>query len=128
MATGTERLGDRDVPSIILETMHGAIASGMLRDTDEVVSVYHRRLEYGYPTPSLSRDEVLDHALPFFKSKGIYQRGRFGCWKYEVANQDHSLMLGVEAVDNALHGGYEMTLENPDWVNRRRNHDMRWKS
>lgn len=36
-------------------------------------------------------------------------------------------MLGVEAVDNALFGGYEMTLEAPDFVNRRRNTDMRFK-
>ena len=37
-------------------------------------------------------------------------------------------MLGVEAVDNALFGGYEMTLEYPDWINRRKNSDMRFKS
>jgi hypothetical protein len=29
---------------------------------------------------------------------------RFGSYKYEVANQDHSLMLGVECVDNILFG------------------------
>lgn len=75
----------------------------------------------------LCRDAVLSEALPFFKEKGIWQRGRFGSWKYEVANQDHSVMLGVEAVDNILFGGYEMTLENPDFVNRRRNMDLRYR-
>ena len=38
-----------------------------------------------------------------------------------VANQDHSFMLGVEAVDNMLHGVPELTLLNPDWVNTRQN-------
>jgi hypothetical protein len=29
----------------------------------------------------------------------------------KVGNQDHSFMLGVEAVDNILHGGTETTVE-----------------
>ena len=40
-------------------------------------------------------------------------------------NQDHSFMLGVEAVDNALFGTPEMTLEETDWVNGRRNTERR---
>lgn len=59
----------------------------------------------GYPTPSLERDGALKQLLPKLQAKGIYSRGRFGSWKYEVGNQDHSFMLGVEAVDNILHGG-----------------------
>ena len=35
---------------------------------------------------------------------GIWSRGRFGSYKYEVGNQDHSLMLGVECADNVLFG------------------------
>ena len=35
-------------------------------------------------------------------------------FRYEVGNQDHSFMLGVEAVDKALYGAPEMTLESPD--------------
>ena len=59
----------------------------------------------GYPTPTLERDDALKQLLPKLQAKGIYSRGRFGSWKYEVGNQDHSFMLGVEAVDNILHGG-----------------------
>lgn len=41
--------------------------------------------------------------------------------QYEVANQDHSLMLGVEAVDNILFGTKEVTLHHPDIVNAGKN-------
>jgi len=34
-------------------------------------------------------------------------------------------MIGVEAVDNVLFGGLEMTLESPDFVNGRRNVERR---
>ena len=64
----------------------------------------HRRLEHGYPTPSVGRDAVLEKALPWLREQGIWSRGRFGSYKYEVGNQDHSLMLGVECADNVLYG------------------------
>jgi hypothetical protein len=41
----------------------------MIKSTDEIVSVYYRRLEHGYPTPSLARDKVVDEALPWLKKQ-----------------------------------------------------------
>lgn len=75
------------------------------------------RLEHGYPTPSLGRDAALAEALPWLKARGVWSRGRFGSYKYEVANQDHSLMLGVECADNILFGSKEVTLQHPSIVN-----------
>lgn len=60
--------------------------------------------------------------------QGIWSRGRFGSYKYEVANQDHSLMLGVEAVDNMLFGIKEMTLNHPDIVNAKKNTELLYAS
>jgi protoporphyrinogen oxidase len=80
-----------------------------LIDRANVVSRWHCRLEHGYPTPWLGRDEVLAEAEHGLHAAGIYSRGRFGAWKYEVSNQDHSLMQGVEAVDRILSGDAERT-------------------
>ena len=115
-----------DINTIVEETIQGAINTGMVKSTDEIVSIYHRRLEHGYPTPSLGRDAVLEKALPMLKQKDIWSRGRFGSYKYEVANQDHSCMIGVEAIDNMLWGAKEFTLFHPSLANERgkKNTDM----
>jgi len=94
------------------------------------------------PTPTLARDKALEGILPTLKDKyNVWSRGRFGSWKYECGNQDHSVshhllmqfdptdvqfMLGVEADDNALFGTPEMTLNETDWVNTRRNNERRY--
>ncbi|KAL8846306.1 MAG: hypothetical protein Q9198_011304 [Flavoplaca austrocitrina] len=98
----------------------------MLQPTDEIVSTYHRRFDHGYPTPSLEREGVLKQLLPALQDNhDIYSRGRFGSWRYEVGNQDHSFMLGVEAADNIVNGAAELTLNYPDFVNGRVNHERR---
>lgn len=113
-------------PKIVLETLMGAVATQLCAPEDEVVSIYYRRIEHGYPTPSVGRDAVLKEALPWLRSSGIWSRGRFGSYKYEVANQDHSLMLGVECVDNILFGTQELTLEFPNVVNPRKNTELKY--
>lgn len=103
--------------TIVEETIQGAINTKMIESADEIVSVYYRRLEHGYPTPSLERDGALAEALPWLQKQDIWSRGRFGSYKYEVANQDHSLMIGVEAADNILFGSKEFTLLYPSLTN-----------
>jgi len=78
-------------------------------ERSNVASRWHRRIEHGYPTPWLGRDEVLFEAERALHARNIYSRGRFGAWKYEVSNQDHSLMQGVEAVEHILSGDAERT-------------------
>ncbi|RPB10897.1 FAD/NAD(P)-binding domain-containing protein [Morchella conica CCBAS932] len=110
-----------DGPNLLRDTIQGCINTSLISADAEIVSTYHRRFDHGYPTPSLERDGVLKQLLPKLQAKGIHSRGRFGSWKYEVGNQDHSFMLGVEAVDNILHGATELTLNYPDFVNSRSN-------
>eukprot|EP01006_Ploeotia_vitrea_P001218 TRINITY_DN104416_c0_g1_i1.p1 TRINITY_DN104416_c0_g1~~TRINITY_DN104416_c0_g1_i1.p1 ORF type:complete len:496 (-),score=-13.71 TRINITY_DN104416_c0_g1_i1:106-1593(-) len=119
-----------NLDTIIQETIQGAINTKMIQPTDEIVSIFHRRLERGYPTPCLKRDSVVTEALPYLKkTHDIWSRGRFGAWKYEVGNQDHSCMQGVEAVDNMLTGTKEFTLLYPSLTNEggAKNTDLKFK-
>ncbi|GAA5873971.1 hypothetical protein JCM8547_001591 [Rhodosporidiobolus lusitaniae] len=115
-----------DEEKLLADSIQGLINTGLLQPEDEIVSTYHRKFYHGYPTPSLIRDGQLKQLLPELKEKyGIWSRGRFGSYKYEVANQDHSFMIGVEAVDGVLFGSNELTLDSPDYVNGRRNVERR---
>ncbi len=106
-----------DASRVVEDTLRGMRATKLVPAEAEVVSTWHRRLEHGYPTPSLRRDEALSVLLPALMARGVYSRGRFGAWKYEVSNQDHSLMQGVECVDHILFGKTEETLWHPNVVN-----------
>jgi protoporphyrinogen oxidase len=119
-------IGASKLPNVVRDTLLGAVATKLISADDEVVSIYHRRIEYGYPTPSLGRDDAANQGLTWLRDRQIWSRGRFGSWKYEVGNQDHSLMLGVEAVDNILYGAPELTLNYPNLVNVRKNTDQRY--
>ncbi|KAL3952398.1 hypothetical protein ACCO45_012341 [Purpureocillium lilacinum] len=111
--------------TLLQDCITGLLANDLVLPEDEIVSTYLRRFDQGYPTPSLERDGVLEQALPYLQTKDILSRGRFGAWKYEVGNQDHSFMQGVEAVDHILSGGIELTVSYPDFVNRRVNDERR---
>jgi len=114
-----------DQKNMLRDCIQGLINTEMLKPTDEIVSTYHRRFDHGYPTPSLEREGVLKQLLPKLQAKDIYSRGRFGSWRYEVGNQDHSFMLGVEAADHIVNGAVELTLNYPDFVNGRQNTERR---
>jgi protoporphyrinogen oxidase len=99
------RVGESiDVDGLMERTIAGLIKAGVLTDTDrdKIVSRYAREVPYSYPIPTLDRDVALDAIQPALLKRGIYSRGRFGAWKYEVGNMDHSVQMGVEAVENIL--------------------------
>lgn len=68
----------------------------------DLTSVHYSKHLYGYPIPTLGRDQAVKNLEDYFMTRGVYSRGRFGHWKYEVSNQDHSFMQGVEVVDRLL--------------------------
>ena len=109
---------DRErLPDAVLE---GLMATHVIASTREVVSVWQHTADHGYPTPFLGRDRLVTPLLQELERHGVFSRGRFGAWKYEVSNQDHCFMQGVEFVDRLAHGAEETTLARPDVVNARR--------
>ncbi|KAJ8047181.1 hypothetical protein HOLleu_06110 [Holothuria leucospilota] len=106
--------------NIIKDTIEALVLYGFI-SANKVVSRYHRRLDHGYPIPSLTREKILDIVQPWLESNGIYSRGRFGGWKYEVSSQDHSFMQGVEVIDKVLRNEPEETYPRPNIVNSQRN-------
>lgn len=114
-----------DEKNLLKDCIQGLINTDMIKSDDEIISTYHRKFDHGYPTPALEREGVLKELLPKLQDMDIYSRGRFGSWRYEVGNQDHSFMLGVEAVDHIVTGSVELTLNYPDFVNGRKNEERR---
>jgi hypothetical protein len=98
--------------TIAEETIAGLISSGMLEEADRnrIVSTWLLDIPNSYPIPTLGRDRALNIIQPYLESCGVYSRGRFGAWKYEVGNMDHSFMQGVEVVDRILSGRLEQTI------------------
>jgi hypothetical protein len=104
------REGDRPESLRVFEgVVCGLIHSGVLEESDRsrIVSRYHREVPYSYPIPTVERDSALEILQPALMADGIYSRGRFGAWRYEIGNMDHSVMMGVEAVNHVLAGEKE---------------------
>ena len=106
-----------DQTTLCDDVVSGAINTNLISDSSDIASIWSYRAPYGYPTPGLYRDEALDELIPEFERWGVYSRGRFGMWKYEVSNQDHSFMQGVEVIERLLNGRAEITAFNADLAN-----------
>jgi protoporphyrinogen oxidase len=98
-----------DSATLIHNVLLGMRNTRLVSEDDPILSAWHYRAHYGYPTPFIGRDEVLRALHREFESMDISSRGRFGGWKYEVSNQDHSLMQGVEWVNRVVLGLPEST-------------------
>lgn len=97
---------------IVEETIQGLVNAGLLSNIERkrIVSRYLIDIPYSYPVPTVGRDAALAVINQFLESCGVFSRGRFGAWKYEVGNMDHSFMQGVEVVDRLLSGNAETTI------------------
>ncbi len=106
-----------DAATVIEDVVQGLLNTGLIPDRGIIDHTWYRFEEKSYPTPSKKRDSALVPAFLELKQNNIYSRGRFGAWKYEVGNMDHSFMQGVEFVNSVLGYAEEMTLWYPGVVN-----------
>lgn len=92
--------------SIVEETVQGLINSKIIEEADRglIVSEFVYDISHNYPVPIIGRDKYLKPMHEFLEGNEILSRGRFGGWKYEIGNTDHSFMQGVEAVGALLKG------------------------
>lgn len=104
--------------TIVEDTIQGLQNTGMIRSRDQVVSRWSYVAKHGYPTPSVERDALLANVFRDLKETGIASRGRFGAWRYEVSNQDHSFMQGVEWVNSELLDVPELTVRFAETANQ----------
>lgn len=100
-----------DKKKIIDETVQGLVNVKLIREKDkkDIVTKHLIDAKYAYPIPTLGRDKALKKIQAFLLRNNIYSRGRFGAWKYEIGNMDHSVMQGVEAVNKIVLGEKEKT-------------------
>ncbi len=99
------------------DVVSALVATGLVPAAPPVASVHTIDVEYAYPIPTRDRDRALEVVQPWLMERDIYSRGRFGAWRYEVSNQDHSFMQGVEVVNRLAFGTEDDTLNRPDHVN-----------
>ncbi|HEX5971955.1 MAG TPA: FAD-dependent oxidoreductase [Gemmatimonadaceae bacterium] len=93
-----------DRERVVEDTIQGMINTRLLaeRDRADIVDTHVIARDHTYPTPSLERDDALSTLHPWLESRDIYSRGRFGAWRYEVGNMDHSVAQGVEWVNRIV--------------------------
>ncbi len=93
-------LHKRSGGTIISETVDGLIRCGIMREGDKkmIATTWKLRLPYLYPIPALGRDEALAVIGDYLCAHDIASVGRFGGWRYEEGNMDHSFLAGYSAV------------------------------
>jgi len=69
---------------------------GLVEPDAPIVSRHVQHIPYAYPVPTRGRDAALAVIQPWLMAHGIYARGRFGAWRYELGNMDHSVKMGVD--------------------------------
>jgi len=99
-----------NLDTVVEEVLDGFVNTKLLSPADrkDVVDTHLITREYTYPIPTIRRDEALSKIQPWLESRAIYSRGRFGAWKYEIGNMDHSVQMGAELANRLVRGTPEL--------------------
>lgn len=97
---------------VVDRTIEGMLDARLLTPEQAETKIVSRQVmhvPYSYPVPTLGRDDALAVIQPWLMDRDIFSRGRFGAWRYEIGNTDHSVMMGVEVADHLVGGEPEAT-------------------
>jgi len=88
------------------DVVKAVIKGGLMARYNEkdLVEIWEKTSEYAYCVPFKGRDEVLEKIIPELEKRDIYSVGRFGLWKYEIGNTDHSVLQGKALAERLLPG------------------------
>ncbi|MEO5899193.1 MAG: FAD-dependent oxidoreductase [Ilumatobacteraceae bacterium] len=103
---------EENVDDVVERTIAGMVNCKLLTPEQvehKIVSKQLMTVPYSYPVPTVRRDSLLAIIQPWLAAHDIYSRGRFGAWRYEIGNTDHSVMMGVEVADHLVSGAAEIT-------------------
>ncbi|WP_200259825.1 FAD-dependent oxidoreductase [Streptomyces sp. HSG2] len=87
---------------------------GLVPEHAPLASTHLELIEHAYPVPTLDRDEALAAVVPWLQAHGIYPRGRFGTWRYEIGNMDHAVKMGIDIARRLVNGTTEELLTPAD--------------
>lgn len=110
-------------PAMAAEELRAKVEASLTRmgllgkPGQELISYWEYSIEHGYPVPFLGRDALLGEVQPQLEEAEVFSRGRFGTWRYEISNQDHAFMQGIEVVRRILFRLPEETYGNAVAVN-----------
>ncbi len=107
-----------DHSRVVDDVIQGAINTKLISNKQDIHHTWYHFVEESYPTPSRGRNDMLFPLLSHLEDHQIYSRGRFGAWRYEVGNMDHSFMQGAEFANHVLNSEEELTVWHPEIVNR----------
>ncbi|SFD01828.1 protoporphyrinogen/coproporphyrinogen oxidase [Streptomyces aidingensis] len=96
-----------DVAELIRCCERGLRGCGLVPDGAEAVSAHVEMIPYAYPVPTVERDTVLAQVVPWLEERGIFPRGRFGSWRYEIGNMDHAVKMGIDIARRLVTGAPE---------------------
>jgi protoporphyrinogen oxidase len=86
------------------EVVTGLVRAGVVEPDLPLASVHRVDVPYAYPVPTRGRDRALGAIQPWLQERGIYSRGRFGSWRYEIGNMDHAVKMGIDAARLIVEG------------------------
>ncbi|MEO8432250.1 MAG: FAD-dependent oxidoreductase [Acidobacteriota bacterium] len=99
-----------DLDTIVEQVIDGFVNTKLLSSEGrkDVIDTHLIVRDYTYPIPTIRRDDALSVIQPWLESRDVYSRGRFGAWKYEIGNMDHSVQMGAEIADRLVRGNSEL--------------------